>query len=154
MKANTRLFGTIDIEDNKVITLEHGMIGFPDDTHFVLIYDKEKEEKERFIMWLQSMDDAQVAFPVLIPTVVKEDYRPTVNEEMLEPLGDLTEENTYMLVTVTVPKEVEKFSANLKAPIVINTDTQKGVQLIVEDDYPIKYPIYEALQAKKERAGE
>ena len=30
MKAKTRLFGEIDIADDKIITLEKGMIGFPE----------------------------------------------------------------------------------------------------------------------------
>lgn len=154
MKADTRIFGEIEIADDKIITLEKGMIGFPKLTHFALIYDEEKKEKYNSIMWLQSMDDPDIAFPVMMPNVVKEDYRPNVSEEMIAPLGELNEENTYMLVTVTVPKQVEEFSVNLKAPIVVNMDNRKGVQLIVEDDYPVKYKVYEILKAKKEKAGE
>ncbi len=154
MKADTRLFGTIEIADDKIITMEKGMIGFPNLNRFTLIYDKEKGQKSTSIMWLQSMDDTDIAFPVMIPHVVKEDYSPNVNEEIVAPLGELTEENTFLLVTVTVPKKVEDFSVNLKAPIVINLDTNKGVQLIVEDDYPVKYKVYEVLKAKKEKAGE
>ena len=45
MKANTRLFGEIDIEDEKIITLEGGMIGFPFLQRFTLIFDEEKEKK-------------------------------------------------------------------------------------------------------------
>ena len=37
MKAETRYFGTIDIEEEKIITLEKGMIGFPDFKNFTLI---------------------------------------------------------------------------------------------------------------------
>ena len=106
-------------------------------------------------MWLQSMDDPDIAFPVMNPAAVKEDYNPNVSAEIIEPLGKLNEDNTFILVTVTVPKEIKDFSVNLKAPIVINNETQKGVQIIVEDDLPIKYKVYEVLQAKKsERAGE
>ena len=43
MKADTRLFGEIDIQDDKIITLKEGIIGFPDLQHFTLIYDEEKE---------------------------------------------------------------------------------------------------------------
>jgi flagellar assembly factor FliW len=154
MKAKTRLFGEIEIADDKIITLEKGMIGFPDLNHFALIFDQDKAQKESSIMWLQSMDDTDIAFPVMRPHAVKEDYTPNVNHEIVAPLGELTEENTYFLVTVTVPKKVEDFSVNLKAPIVINIDNNKGVQLIVEDDYPIKYKVYEVLKAKKEKAGE
>ena len=154
MKAVTRLFGTIDVADEKIITMERGMIGFPNLTHFALIFDEEKKDKKFKIMWLQSMDDGDVAFPVADPIQIKEDYKPLVNEEIIAPLGEMTEENTYILVTVTVPKRVEDFSVNLKAPIVINMETNKGAQIITEDDYPVKYKIYDLLKGNTEKAGE
>jgi flagellar assembly factor FliW len=156
MKAKTRLFGEIDIADDKIITLEKGMIGFPALTHFSLIVDEEKKQQQKkiHIMWLQSMDDPDIAFPVIDPHAVKADYRPTVNTEIVAPLGEMDEGNTYILVTVTVPRKVEDFSVNLKAPVVINMDTLKGVQLIVEDDYPIKYKVYEVLKTQQEKAGD
>ena len=40
-------------------------------------------------------------------------------------------------------------TVNLKAPLVINTDTRKGCQVIVEDDYPIKFNVYEAVKGRK-----
>ena len=154
MKAVTRLFGTIDVADEKIITMERGMIGFPELTHFALIFDEEKKDKKFRIMWLQSMDDGDIAFPVADPLTVKEDYFPSVSEEILAPLGEMRENNTYILVTVTVPKNVQDFSVNLKAPIVINIETNKGAQLITEDDYPVKYKVYDLLKANKEKAGE
>ena len=153
MKANTRMFGEIEIADEKIITLETGMIGFPEMRKFALIYDEEKGNKTS-IKWLQCMDDPEVAFPVMDPIVIKEDYNPTVSEEILSPLGKLTDDNIYVLVTVTVPKQIEEMSINLKAPIVMNLDNNKGVQLIVEDDFPVKYKIYDLLKQKDEKAGE
>ncbi len=154
MKAETRLFGEIDIEDGKIITLEKGMIGFPFLQKFTLIFDREKEGKASSIMWLQSMDEPEVAFPVIYPNEIKPDYSPAVSDEILSPLGDLNEENTYILVTVTAASEVKDSTVNLKAPIVINADTRKGCQIIVEDDYPVKYNIYQAMQERKKKAGE
>ena len=43
MKAETRLFGTIDIADDKIILLENGMIGLPEMRQFALIFDEEKK---------------------------------------------------------------------------------------------------------------
>lgn len=154
MKAKTRLFGTIDIEDAKVITLEGGMIGFPFLQKFTLIFDEEKEKKATSIMWLQSMDEGEVAFPVMHPNEIKPDYNPTVNDEMLASLGKLDDENTYVLVTVTAATEAKETTVNLKAPIVINTDTKKGCQIIVEDDYPVKFNLYQAMQERKKKEEE
>lgn len=151
MKANTRLFGEIDIEDDKIIKLKEGIIGFPDLKNFTLIHDEEKEGQGS-IKWLQSMDDPAFALPVINPLDVKADYQMIVNEEGLEPLGDITEENTFILVTITVPEKIEEMSVNLKAPFIINTDNLQGAQIIVEDDYPVKYKIYDILNKKK--AGE
>ncbi len=153
MKAETRLFGAIDIEDDKIIRIESGMIGFPDMQNFALIFDEEKG-KETKVMWLQSMDDPQVAFPVMRPELVMPEYNPTVNDEVLEPLGTMTDENLFVVVTVTAVPDVKKNSVNLKAPIIINTETGRGCQIIVEDDYPVKFNIYQAMEEKKEKAGE
>ena len=103
-------------------------------------------------MWLQCMDDGDIAFPVITPGLVQEDYKPTVSDESISPLGELTEDNVYMLVTVTVPKDITKLTCNLQAPIVINSDNNKAVQVIVDNNYPIKLPIYDLLRNRK--AGE
>ena len=151
MKANTRLFGEIDIEDDKIIKLKEGIIGFPNLKNFTLIHDEEKEDQGN-IKWLQSMDDPSFALPVINPLDVKPDYRLIVSEEGLESLGNITEENIFILVTITVPEKIEEMSVNLKAPFVINIDNLQGAQMIAEDDYPIKYKIYDILNKKK--AGE
>ena len=153
MQANTKRFGTIDIPDEKIIVLENGMIGFPELQKFALIFDAEKEDGGK-IKWLQSMDEPDISFPVMDPTIIKKDYNPMINDEILKPLGELTADNIFVLSTVTVPKELEKMSINLKAPIVINSDTKKGAQIIVEDDMPVKYMIYDLLKSRKEKAGE
>lgn len=153
MRADTRLFGEIDIAEDKLIVLENGMIGLPEFQKFALIFDEEKGMEKSTVMWFQSMDDPETAFPVMQPNVVKSDYNPTVSEEMLSGLGNLNEENTFVLVTLTATADVKEMSVNLKAPIVINADTRKGCQIIVEDDYPVKFRIYDVLKDKK-KAGE
>ena len=113
MKANTRAFGEIEIEDEKIITLEHGMIGFPEYKHFTLIFNEERGDKKSVIKWLQCMDDGDIAFPVMDPTLVKEDYVLNINDEILSPLGEFGNDDTFILVTVTVPTDIEKMTANL-----------------------------------------
>lgn len=48
---------------------------------------------------------------------------------------------------------MKETSVNLKAPIVINSETRQGCQLIVEDDYPVKYKIYKNADTTKKRSG-
>ena len=153
MKAATRLFGEIEIDESKIITFEDGIIGFPDMKKFTLIFDEEKEGRPS-ISWLQSMDEPEIAFPVMDPLFVCETYNPSVEEDLLKNLGTIKEDNLYVLVTVTVPQNIKELAVNLKAPIVINTDTRKASQIIVEDDLPVRYRIYEILEEAKKKAGD
>ena len=154
MKAKTRISGEIDIDESKIITFVNGMVGFPDMKKFTLIYDEEKKNKGG-IMWVQSLDEPEFAMPVMEPTVILPEYNPTVNNELLSPLGELTSDNLYVLVTVTVPSDINKMTANMKGPIIINTDTLLASQIVVENDMQVRFPIYEILKARKEeKAGE
>ena len=147
MQVKTRLFGEIEITDEKVINLIHGLIGFPDMKRYTLIFDEEKKDKGN-IMWLQSLDETDFAMPVMLPQLVKPDYAPTLNVDSLEQLGELTDDNTYVLVTVRVPKDTKEASINLKAPIIINTDTNIGDQIIIEGSEPVRFLIHDALHGK------
>ena len=150
MEIETRLFGTIEIEDEKIICFENGIIGFPDLRKYTLIYDIEKKDEHK-VFFLQSVEDGDFALPVLDPLLVMKDYKPDIKEEILNALGELAEGNMYILVTLTATKSKEDMSVNLKAPIVINTDSRKACQVIVENEYPVKFKICDILE---EKAGE
>lgn len=152
MKINTRIFGEIEVADEKLITFENGIIGFPDLKHFTLLHDSEKGT-DAGIRFLQSVEEPQFAMPVMDPLAVKPDYDPKVNDELLAGLGNLTPDNILVLVTVTIPSDLAKMSVNLQGPIVINVEEHKACQIIVEGNaYPVKFPIYDILQSGK--AGE
>lgn len=152
MRLLTRVFGEIEVSEEKIITFPSGIIGFPKMMKFTLIYDEEQGTAAG-IRWLQSLDEPAFAMPVMDPLVVKEDYNPEVEDELLKSIGNVTAENVLVLVTVSVPSDLTKMSVNLQGPIIVNVEERKACQVILDgDEYPIKYPIYEILQARK--AGE
>lgn len=149
MKITTRVFGKIEIDESKIIHFPSGIIGFPGMTDFALVFDEEKG-KDTPIRWLQSLQETEFAMPVIDPLLVAKDYNPEVEDNYLLPLGEMNAEDTLVLVTITVPKDLTKMSVNLQAPIVINADSKKAVQVIVNSEkYPIKYYVYDILQEMK-----
>ena len=151
MKINTKVFGEIDIADEKIIHFPLGIIGFPDLTEFTLIHDEDRGIGS--IHWMQSIQEPAFAMPVMDPLIVRPDYNPEVDDELLASAGDITAENLLVLVTVSIPGDLKKMSVNLRGPIVINAAERKACQIIVEgEDYAVKFPIYDILNAKK--AGE
>ena len=154
MLVKTRHFGEVDLDESKVITFEDGIIGFEDCKRYTILYNNE-EGGNNTISWLQSLDVPELALPVISPLSVLADYNPIVEDEVLAPLGELTEENIIILLTLSVPSDITKMSANLKAPLIINADTKKGCQIIAENpDYVVKYNIYEQAKKCKEAKGE
>ena len=152
MIINTRVFGEVEITDDKIITFPGGIIGFPDMKQFTLLHDEEQGVSAG-IRWLQSLDEPGFALTVMDPLVVKADYNPEIDDELLKGIGEVTADNLLVLVTVKVPSDLTKMSVNLQGPIIINVDERKACQIIVDaDTYPVRFPIYEILQSRK--AGE
>lgn len=154
MKVNTKWFGEIEIGDDKIITFEKGLIGLDQNHKFTIIYDSGKDTDSP-IMWLQSLEDEKLAMPIMKPELIKSDYDPVVEDELVYALGDQIENaELLVVVTVTVPSDLKKMTCNLKAPIIINVDTLKAVQLIADnEDYLVRYPIYDLLN-NTEKDGE
>jgi flagellar assembly factor FliW len=155
MLVKTKLFGEIELSDDKIITFPNGIMGFVDYKKYTLLYDI-NDDKEKFsISWLQSLDEANFALPVVNPYYVKPDYNPVVEDEILKSLGEANDENLLILLSLTVPSDITKMTANLKAPFIINYETKKGIQIIVENqDYEIKYNIYDYIQLLNNEKGD
>ena len=77
MLVKTRFFGEVDIEDEKILTFDNGIMGFEDMKRWTLIYDIEKGS-EGPISWFQSLDMAELALPVINPYTVTAVYEPVV----------------------------------------------------------------------------
>ena len=119
MEINSRIFGKIEIDDNKIITIPNGLLGFEKYTRYVIAYDSDKESKNG-IMWLQCVDEPELAFPVMDPMFIIKDYRPEIG--IFE-----SDEELYVLSVLTVPSDLTKMTINLKAPIVINISTRLSI---------------------------
>ncbi len=154
MLAKTKFFGEVELADDKVLEFPNGLIGFENYKKFAIIFDEEDTSTTR-ISWLQSLEEPLLALPVVDPLAITNEYVPMIEDELLKPLGNPADEDLLFLLAMTVPSDMTKVTANMKAPIIINANTKKGAQLIVEnEDYPVKFNVYESVQRMKEKAGE
>ncbi|HQD50404.1 MAG TPA: flagellar assembly protein FliW [Defluviitaleaceae bacterium] len=144
MILNTKHFGQIEIEEDKILTFEEGIPGFPDHKKYVLIFDEEDENSP--FCWLQSLDDENIAFALLNPVKIYENYSPKVDDELIKCLGEFNENSLAIYCIVVIPEDYKKMTVNLKAPIVINTLTKKGMQVIAEnEEYEIRHSVFKDL---------
>jgi flagellar assembly factor FliW len=154
MVAETKFFGTVDIEDDKIIEFPMGIIGFENLKKFALIYDSEREERSK-ISWLQSMEEPLMVLPVINPIDITESYNPVIEDELMKTIGDPADADVLIFTSMSIPSDITKMTANLKAPFIINTVERKAMQVIVEnEDYPVKYNVYDAIERLKAKEGE
>ena len=141
MKIKTTRFGTITIEEEKIISMPFGMLGFPDVRRFVMLQHKEDSP----FFWYQSVDDPMLAFVIMSPFLFKPDYNVDVENGLKEMSWNEKEKqnNLELYVVVNIPKGVpDKMTANLIGPILINNKIHQAVQMVISDSpYTHKFPL-------------
>ena len=93
MKIKTKIFGEIEIADDRIITFPSGIIGFPELTKFALLHDEESGSGA--MHWMQSLQEPAFAMPVMNPLIVMPDYNPEVEDELIKPIGELLPEEFW-----------------------------------------------------------
>ncbi len=135
IKIKSRL-GEIEIDPQTTITFERGILGFPDLKEYALI-DLDPASP---LKYLQSLEKENVGFVVTNPIIFKPDYEIKIKRNDLEEIGINNPKHILSLVIVTVPQNPEDMTANLKGPIIINSNLRKGKQLVLDQtDYELKY---------------
>ena len=125
VKFRTMRFGELKVEEEKVIHFPHGLLGFGAVKRYVLL-----DYEETPVKWLQAVDDPDVAFIVMDPTVLVQDYTIPMDDSMRKAL-QLEEEDDLAVLTI-VRVENGKVIANLKGPLLFNSRHKIGLQAILE----------------------
>ncbi|PKM67414.1 MAG: flagellar assembly protein FliW [Firmicutes bacterium HGW-Firmicutes-2] len=151
MKINTKHFGEVEIDEERIVVFEQGIFGFEDSKRYVMLY--EDEETKNGLCWMQSVDEEGLSLPVINPMFWFPEYSPEVADEQIARIGALKEEDLNLFSVVVITDNIESMTTNLKAPIVVNIQTKKGMQVIAaNEEYEIKHNLYE--QMKLMKAGE
>lgn len=139
MVINTRDFGEREIKEQEIITFARGIYGFTGMTKFVRLTDAEIGEG---IIWLQSLEDAALCFVLIDVKGLGLEYTPELSEEakVLLNLND-KEKPTYYAIA-TFKENIQESYMNLKSPIVLNEANKLALQEIVEEDFPLRFPLY------------
>ena len=129
-KIATRVLGEIEFEEEQIIEMPSGMVGFPERRRYVLVPFADPDVP--FLCW-QSVDDHALCFILIEPTIVYPDYEVALPVEEFEDieLGSAGEGSVY--VVVTVPADPREMTVNLMGPIVVNHSARKAKQLVLAD---------------------
>lgn len=131
MILKTKHFGEIEIKEGDIISFADGIPGFEKLFKYVII---ENPDEDIPFKWLQCVDDPSLAFVIINPFVFKKDYEFDMPQNAIEKLHIKSHEDINIYTIVVIPEDINKMTANLAAPIVINVVNRKGKQVFLEDD--------------------
>lgn len=139
MILETELLGRITIPEEDVITLPEGLLGFPEQKHYIIATLLDYPH----FSCLQCVDDPDISFIAVDPRMIIEDYQLVLSDADKQDL-QLQDINTALiLVMVVLHPDPQNITANLMGPIVINPDRKIGKQIVITNSqYSLKYKLY------------
>lgn len=146
-ECNTKYFGTYSYDEKNIISFENGLFGFEQEKQFVLMQIDPNNEN---VLCLQSLTDKNLAFFTVNPFAFMDEYSPMPTKKELEAIGakDISELLIYVICSMT--DDIRTSTANLKCPIVINSNSNKALQIMLDNpEYQFRHS-FTALVPKEE----
>jgi len=146
-KINTVRFGEIEEEESKIVHFEQGLPAFEEEKEFIIIpYDAESP-----YVFLQSAKTPDLAFLMTIPFVFFSDYEFSIDDAVIKSLVIDKQEELLIYTLLTLPnRDIRQMTANLLAPVVINTKNMQAKQVILEkSSYTTKHRLFPQADASK-----
>lgn len=140
MKIVTKYHGELEINSDEILNFEKAIPGFPDENEFILI--PLSDDKTFYVM--QSVINGQLAFVLSNPFNFFKEYDFKLEDSVVDELMLVDEKDVIVYSILTVQDPFEKTTANLQAPVIINTKNRKAKQVILHNEkYSSKHPIFE-----------
>lgn len=144
VSIKTSRFGEVTVDPEKIITMTSTFPGFPESRRFTL---RQHSSRSPF-MWLQSLDNPDLAFVVIQAKRLVPQYQPELPMAATRELGAGVGHELDTLLILAIPKgKPEQMTANLLGPVMINPVTRLAKQVLLD---PAKYdscwPVFEPEQ--------
>jgi flagellar assembly factor FliW len=136
MDVRTTRFGVIQIAEDRVITFPKGLLGFPLAKRYCLL----EPGDDACFFWLQSLDEPSLAFVVTDPALFVAEYSVPIRPEQMGELDLASLDDAQVFVIVN--KVDSTLTGNLQGPLVINTITRSGEQMVLaEKRWTTRHPL-------------
>lgn len=147
MLVRTRRFGMVEIAEDRVITIPKGLLGFSKQTRYCLLEPGE----DACFFWLQSLDEPDLAFVVTDPSLFVTDYTVPIRPDQMAELGLVKLEDAQVFCIVN--KVDDMLTGNLQGPLVVNTVTRNGEQMVLaEKRWTTRHPLVKVGQVAHRHA--
>lgn len=150
MKFCTTRFGEIEYPAEVVLEFPEGVLGFPQETHYILL---EHTSEGSPFKWLQSLENADLAFIVVDPFFVEPRFQFEIDLDTARLIGTDNQGDCAVMCIVNVPREMQiRMTANLKAPLLVNVESRRGRQAVLgSQSYSVSTLVFPQAAATNEQ---
>ena len=127
MEVRTSRFGTLEIPEDRVISFPKGLLGFSQHKRYCLL----EPNDDACFFWLQCVDEPGLAFVITDPALFVKEYEVPIREEQMSSLDLARVDDAQVFVIVN--KVGADLTGNLQGPLVVNTLTRTGEQLVLAE---------------------
>jgi flagellar assembly factor FliW len=121
------------------ISMAVPMPGFPAHREFVLV----RLNDDGLLYAFTSIQDPELRFLVAPPEPFFPDYAPEIENEVFSALN--TRDTDRLLLLTVITAGVEETTANLLAPIVVDRDSMRAMQVVLSGSgYPVRAIMHRA----------
>jgi flagellar assembly factor FliW len=140
MLIKTKYHGKIVIKKEDILTFEKGLPGFLEETEYIIL---SLSEDQSFSI-MQSVSTENLAFVIVNPFHYLQEYDFQLEDSVIEELELKSEKEVQVFSILTVEDPFDKTTANLQAPVIINTTNLKAKQIILNNgNYKTKHSIFQ-----------
>lgn len=140
MQVRSTRFGTFEVDDSRALVFAQGLLGFPASTTYVVV-----EVEDTPYVWLQSVDEEDVAFLATSPFLFFPGYDLELGDDEQKAIEVDQPDQVEVLALLTIHRageQPESITANLLGPIVVNTESRRAIQLVLDNpDYTTRVPL-------------
>jgi flagellar assembly factor FliW len=138
LNIDTKYHGSVEIKESQILTFEKGIPGFPLEKQFALL---PLTDDDIFYV-MQSISTPGLAFVLTSPFNFFEEYDFDLEELVISELVLKSQNDVLVYSILSVQDPFEKTTANLQAPVIINSKNRRAKQVILHDEqYNTKHPI-------------
>ena len=135
--------------DKTVIDFADGLPGLGDARSWKLFESEEIQP----LLWLRCLERPGLSLLLIDPRLIAADYRPELPKAQMARIG-FEPDHALLILVVVALHEDRPATANLRAPILIDVENMRGMQVILDDDeQPIRYPLVGGHQHQSEWTG-
>ena len=126
MHVESTRFDRFEVADEAVLSFPSGIIGFAGSRRYVLV----AQRPDDLFVWLHSVDEPSVAFPLTDPWAFHPGYDLEIGDDDLAVLEPADRTDLSVFSVVAVGSDPAAATINLLAPVVVNVGRKVGAQVL------------------------